>query len=212
MRPETYVEIGVSMGKTLALARPPTCAIGVDPEATLTFALHTETHVFSETSDDFFAAGKIAGVLAGRPIKLAFIDGLHTFEQSLRDFMNLEPYCGPGSVILLHDTVPLDEATQQRERVTTFWTGDVWKTVLALKHFRPDLNIFTIATPPTGLTVVTNLDPTSHMLVNTYEAAIRLFINQPLPEVREQLEASLNVVPNDWNVVSACLGAPGILS
>jgi len=35
-----------------------------------------------------------------------------------------------------------------------FWTGDVWKIVPALIKFRPDLRVFTIACPPTGLTVV----------------------------------------------------------
>jgi hypothetical protein len=211
IRPETYVEIGVATGATLALARPPTCAIGVDPEPTVTMPLRTETHIFTETSDDFFAAQKIAGPLAGRPVKLAFIDGLHTFEQSLRDFMNLEFHCGPGSAILFHDTVPLDEATQQRERVTTFWTGDVWKTVLALKHYRPDLDIFTIATQPTGLTVVTNLDPASRVLVDAYDVAVSRFIDLPFSEVEQQLEATFNIVPNDWAVVLARLKASAVL-
>ncbi len=159
LRPETYVEIGIATGRTLALARPPTRVFGVDPEPSVTSQLRTETHIFAETSDAFFAERRLEGLLAGLPLKLAFLDGRHSFEQSLRDFMHLKACCGPTSAILLHNTVPLDEPTQRRERETTFWTGDVWKTVLALKHYRPDLDIVTIAAAPTGLTVVTGLDP-----------------------------------------------------
>jgi hypothetical protein len=108
-------------------ARPPTCAIGVDPAPRISAAFATETHIFTETSDEFFARGRLNGFLGDEPLELAFIDGLHTFVQSLLDFINLERVCGPSSVILLHDTYPLNEATQERVQRTTFWTGDVWR-------------------------------------------------------------------------------------
>ncbi|PYI78804.1 MAG: class I SAM-dependent methyltransferase, partial [Verrucomicrobia bacterium] len=123
-----------------------------------------ETHIFPETSDAFFARHGPDALLAGRPLGIGFIDGLHLYEQALKDFINLERYCGPRSVILFHDTIPLDETTQSRARDTQFHTGDVWKTVLCLKHYRPDLDIFTIPTSWTGLTVVTGLDPASRVL------------------------------------------------
>jgi len=211
VRPETYVEIGVDMGLTLALARPPTRVFGVDPEPLVTSQLKTETHLFAETSDAFFAERRLEGFLAGRPLTLAFIDGLHRFEQSLRDFINLEACCGPTSAILLHDTVPLDEPTQRRERETTFWTGDVWKTVLALKHYRPDLDIFTIAAAPTGLTVVTGLDPSSRVLADAYDDAVRRFIDVPFTEVENRLDDAFTIVPNDWETVAARLRARGVL-
>ena len=116
-------------------------------------------------------------MLNDRPLALAFIDGLHVFQQSLKDFMHVETLCGPRSVVLIHDTVPLDEPTQRPDRQRKFYTGDVWKTVLCLKHYRPDLDIFTIATPPTGLTVVTGLDPTSRVLTDRYEEAVARFID-----------------------------------
>jgi Methyltransferase domain len=210
MRPETYLEIGVDRGATLSLAQPPTRAIGIDPEPNVAFPFHTETHLFTETSDAFFARQEIVGPRARRPIGLAFVDGLHTFEQSLRDFINLEPLCAPNSAIVFHDTLPLDEITQDRERKTIFWTGDVWKTVLALIAYRPDLVILTIPTPPTGLTLVTGLDPTSSVLADAYDEAVRRFVNLPLPERGEGTDAMFNVVPNDWDVVSARLRDVGI--
>jgi len=209
--PETLVEIGVADGASLARARPPTVAIGVDPNPTVNYALKAETHIFPETSDAFFARRGADALLAGRHVGIGFIDGLHLYEQALRDFVHLESYCGPRSIILLHDTVPLDEATQSRARDTQFHTGDVWKTVLCLKHYRPDLDVFTIAAPWTGLTVVTGLDPASQVLVDRYDEAVARFIDLPFSALKDDMQGVLNMVPNDWAVVEARLTANGIL-
>jgi hypothetical protein len=209
LRPETYVEIGIRDGAALACARPPTRAFGIDPSPSVASPLKTETHIFPETSDVFFGRRRLTRLLDGRPLSLAFIDGLHHFEQCLRDFINLEAYCGPSSVILVHDTVPLDERTQSREQRTKFWTGDVWKTVLALRHYRPDLDIFTIATAPTGLTVVTGLDSTSRQLAACYDAAVERFMDTVFADV--DFDAILDLLPNDWGRVMARLATRGIV-
>jgi hypothetical protein len=172
--------------------------------------LKTDTHVFCETSDVFFAKRRPLQLLNGQPLGLAFIDGLHVFQQSLKDFMHVEALCGPRSVVLIHDTVPLDEVTQRPERQRKFYTGDVWKTVLCLKLFRPDLDIFTIATPPTGLTVVTGLDPTSGVLANKYDEAVSQFSEMPFSAVEFTLETMLNVIPNNWSMVQSRLEERGI--
>jgi hypothetical protein len=211
LAPETVIEIGVNKGASLALLRPPTVAIGIDPNPTVVYPLKTETHIFAETSDDFFAQRRPERLLAGRPLSAAFIDGLHLYEQVLRDFIGLEACCGPRSVLLIHDTVPLDERTQTRIRETTFHTGDVWKAVLCLKRYRPDLDIFTIATPPAGLTVVTGLDPTSLTLKDSYEEAIAQFIDMPFSAIECTRETVLNVVPNNWSIVESRLRNRGIL-
>ena len=211
LRPETYVEIGVATGKTLALVRPPTTAVGIDPEPSVSSPLQTETHIFTETSDEFFAKRRLKGILSGRSVKLAFVDGRHTFEQCLRDFMNLEASCDSASAILLHDTVPLDEPTQRRSRETLFWTGDVWKAVLALKHYRPELDLFTIPAAPTGLTVVLGLDPSSRVLAGAYDEAVRRFIDVPFTEIENRLEEVFTLVPNDWETVVTRLKARGVL-
>jgi glycosyltransferase involved in cell wall biosynthesis len=208
--PETYLEIGIARGQSLSYARPPTRAVGVDPEPTINVPLKTETHIFCETSDVFFAERRLVQLLNDRPLALAFIDGLHVFQQSLKDFMHVETLCGPRSVVLIHDTVPLDELTQRPDRQRKFYTGDVWKTVLCLKHYRPDLDIFTIATPPAGLTVVTGLDPTSGVLANRYDEAVSQFIEMPFSAVECILETMLNVIPNDWSIVQSRLEERGI--
>jgi hypothetical protein len=108
-------------------------------------------------------------------------------------------------------TVPLDEATQSRSCDTQFHTGDVWKTVLCLKHYRPDLDIFTIATPWTGLTVVTGLDPASRVLSERYEQAVARFVVTPFSAIEGRLDDALNVVPNDWSIVQSRLKKRRIL-
>jgi hypothetical protein len=125
--------------------------------------------------------------------------------------MNVEALCGPRSVVLIHDTVPLDKPTQRPDRQRRFYTGDVWKTVLCLKHYRPDLDIFTIATPPTGLTVVTGLDPTSHVLTDRYEEMVTRFAGTSFEAVECALGSMLNVIPNDWPRVQARLKERGII-
>ena len=211
LQPKTYLEIGVSRGASLALAGPSTVAIGVDPEPMISFPFKAETHIFCETSDAFFAHGRLPSFLNGEPLALAFIDGLHVFVQSLKDFMAVETFCGRHSVVLIHDTVPLSEDTQTPERQRTFYTGDVWKAVLCLKHYRPDLDIVTIATPWTGLTMVTNLDAASRVLHDNFEDAVARFAALSYAEVDGKLDALLSIVPNDWEAITARLRAAHIL-
>jgi hypothetical protein len=211
LAPESLIEIGIGNGASLSRVRPPTIAIGIDPNPTVIYPLKAETHIFPETSDQFFARRGPDALLAGRPVSIGFIDGLHLYEQALRDFINLESYCGPRSVILFHDTMPLDEPTQSRACETQFHTGDVWKTVLCLKHYRPDLDIFTIAAPWTGLTVVTGLDPASRVLTERYEEAVARFIDTPYSEIAREPQHALNIVANDWHVVETRLKARRIL-
>jgi hypothetical protein len=205
LAPAAYLEIGIARGETLALARPPTCAIGVDPAPTINVPFQTETHIFRETSDAFFAQDRLSSVLAGRGVGLAFIDGLHEFAQSLRDFVNVEAVCDRRSVVLMHDTVPLDEVTQRPERQRRFYTGDVWKTVLCLKAFRPDLRVVTISTPWTGLTMITGLDPQSRVLVDRFDEAVARFADTPYSEIERDLRSALNMAPNDWSPIEDSL-------
>ena len=101
------------------------------------------------------------------------------------------------SAVLFHDTVPLDEVTQRPDRQRKFYTGDVWKTILCLKHYRPDLDIFTIATPWSGLTVITGLDATSRIISENYNAAVARFMDMPYSEIANNLDGALNIVSND---------------
>src|SRR6478672_2069133 len=90
LRPRTYLEIGVHTGKSLELVGPETTIIGIDPTPAIRTRVNSTAQLYFETSDHFFANHDIAALLGGRPIDMAFIDGMHLFEYALRDFMNVE--------------------------------------------------------------------------------------------------------------------------
>lgn len=203
LHPRTYVEIGIDSGDSLTLVQEGTIAIGIDPEPQIVHPLQPTTKVFAETSDDFFAKRNLSIELAGQPVDLAFIDGMHRFEFALRDFMNIERYCTPGSTILIHDCYPLDEVTAARKMTTSFWSGDIWKLMFCLKEYRPDLAVYTIATPPTGLGLVRNLDPHSTVLRDNLQRIYDEFIPLPYETIVKHKPQLLNLFPNAWQQVQA---------
>jgi hypothetical protein len=56
------------------------------------------------TCDSFFASYDLAEVLRAKNFLLAFIDGLHLFEQALLDFIHLERFASRQSIIMIHDS------------------------------------------------------------------------------------------------------------
>lgn len=151
LRPRSYVEVGVFRGERLRLARAPTIAVGIDPRPELSEPLAENHRIFAETSDDFFANRDLRTLLGGLPVDLAFIDGMHQFEFALRDFANLERHCSRDSTILIHDCYPMDRESAGRVPRSVNWSGDIWRLIVLLKKYRPDLAIHSIGTPPTGL-------------------------------------------------------------
>jgi Methyltransferase domain len=208
LQPRTYVEIGVETGRSLALAQSCAACVGIDPQPQLSHPIPDVARVFVETSDAFFAQHDLFSELGGRPVDLAFLDGMHLFGFALRDFVNVERYCTPHSTCLVHDCYPLDENTSGPDRGTRFWSGDVWKLILCLKKYRPDLEVHTIAAPPTGLAVIRGLDPGSTMLRDRMDRIRAEFEDLPYSVVRDDKNAKLNLVRNDWPTVQALLGSP----
>jgi len=205
LQPRTYVEIGVETGASLRLALPGTQALGIDPQPKLAKPLPPNARVFTQTSDEFFERHDLRAELKGRPVDLALIDGMHLFEYALRDFMNLERYCAPGSTILIDDCFAHDRRTAQRKRVLRFWTGDVWKLVVLLKKYRPDLSIRTIAAPETGLCVVRNLDPASRFIADHLEQLCDEFMALDYAYLEKDRAGKLNLFPNDWEKIRPLL-------
>ena len=206
LRPRTYLEIGVAHGDSLVLVGKGTLAFGIDPQPTITEHLRPSVRVIRETSDAFFANHDLKSELSGKPLDLAFIDGMHRFEYSLRDFVNIERHSSPDTTVLIHDCYPLDAATSARDRTTTFWSGDVWKIVLCLKKYRPDLRVHTLAAPPTGLGIVRGLDRRSTVLQANLEEIYREFVPLSFSAIESDKPGSLNLVPGDRKTVSRLLG------
>jgi Methyltransferase domain len=207
VRPATYLEVGVSKGESLKLVRPETLALGIDPAPRVGFTLGPHQHVFAQTSDEFFARPDVPALLGGRPLQMAFIDGMHHFEYALRDFVNIEPLCTPGSVVLVHDCYPIDARSAQRDQVTAFWSGDVWRLIVLLKKYRPDLRVHTLGTPPTGLGLITHLDPRSDVLRSRLPELIAEGMALDFSSIAQCRPEALNLVPYDWPRVRHLLDA-----
>ena len=205
LRPRTYIEIGVFRGASLRLAGADTRALGVDPQPILDKPAGTNQFVFAKTSDDFFANHDVVHELGGRPVDMAFIDGMHKFEFALRDFINIERLARPDGVVLVHDCFPLDAQTASRDRSTLFWSGDIWRLILLLRKHRPDLAVHTIATPPTGLGMIFNLDPSSRVLADNLDAIVAEYLATDYSVLDGRKRELLNACPNDWASVSALL-------
>ena len=180
LRPKTYLEIGVLQGDSLKLAR---CAsIAIDPAFYITpdnlqavFA-KPELHFFQLGSDDFFGRHSPNQIL-GAPIDMAFLDGMHRCEYLLRDFINTERHCKRNSIIAMHDCLPVEAGIAGRvpsqagvvaPHRSGWWAGDVWRTSLLLRRMRPDLSMTVLDSSPTGLVLITNLDPGNTALSDNY--------------------------------------------
>lgn len=150
-----YLEIGVSRGATfrqVAVAE----RIGVDPCFLFDTAevANDTTALHAMTSDQFFA--EAAGV---SPFDIVFMDGLHIFEQAVRDLTNILSWTTWRSAILIDDTVPGDIYSShpvQRDALRfrhaaggkgSDWHGDVFKIAFLIHDFFPTLDYRTIVGP-----------------------------------------------------------------
>jgi methyltransferase family protein len=167
LRPQAYLEIGVRWGHSLALSR---CrSVGVDPAFGITAELDGDVALFRTTSDEYFSRPDPLAPTGGVPFDLAFIDGLHLFEYSFRDFVFAERHSSAKGVIVFDDVLPRSVDEAARERHTNAWTGDVFLMIEVLAEYRPGLVVVPINTQPTGLLMVLGLDPTSTVLADNFD-------------------------------------------
>ena len=198
-KPPTYIEIGVFRGQSLQFVGAQTRALGVDPAPQLQHALPPTARVLTMTSDEFFAVTDFDAELGGQPLALGFIDGMHRFEFALRDFINMERIAASTGTILIHDCYPLCRATALPESRAGFWSGDVWRLILILKKYRPDLQVHTLAFAPTGLGMVRSLDPASKVLSEQYDRIVNEFATLDYSVLDAGKAGMLNLYSNRWD-------------
>lgn len=204
-RPRTYFEIGVFHGDSMRLAHEEAIRVGVDPDPAVTPDQLPQCHIEATTSDQFFAGGRPRELFGDLPIDLAFIDGMHLFEFALRDFLNIEALTGPDSLVVIHDCLPKDAVTASRTRTTGHWTGDVWKIVLCLLDHRPELELSIVDAPPSGLCLVSGLNPHNRTLSRDYDGIVQEYMplvfgdwQERLPEVLERTTRTTEA--QDWSM------------
>ncbi len=185
IKPKTYLEIGVNSGASLRISRARTIAI--DPEFKIIHPLRCNLVMAKATSDDFFARENALAHFRGKPIDLAFIDGMHLFEFALRDFINVERATDWASVVVFDDMLPRNVPEAARDRQTRAWTGDVYKVIHTLREHRPDLVLLPVDTQPTGLLVVLAPDPTSTALKDNYDEIEKRYIVPDPQDVPDEI-------------------------
>ncbi len=216
LQPRNYLEIGSFTGESLALSG---CAsLAIDPnfmfediDVVKRIVSKPRLLLFRMASDRFFQQHDPVALLGGK-VQLAFLDGMHRCEFLLRDFINTERHCARNSIIALHDCVPVEEPMTDRYYLARppvephrqhWWAGDVWRTARLLRRMRPDLSFTTLDAPPTGLVLITNLDPGSTALADRYDEHVRTMLGWSLTEIGlSQHAAEMQVEPTSDYITS----------
>lgn len=147
-----YLEIGVAHGTTFHQVDIG-YKVAVDPK----FQFEVEdykkpdTFFYEVTSDEFFS--KVAPEHG--KFDLIFLDGLHTFNQTFRDFCASLHYAHENTIWLIDDTYPsskfaahpnfkaarrLRKLARSKDKA---WMGDVFKVVCAIHDFFPQFSYAT---------------------------------------------------------------------
>ena len=108
-----YLEIGCDNDENFSKINVQN-KIGVDPLKGGTLRM---------TSDDFFKKNEIN-------FDVVFLDGLHTYEQTIKDINNSLKFLKKNGVILIHDCLPKKIWNQIVPRIYGHWNGDVWKAIV----------------------------------------------------------------------------------
>lgn len=115
---QSYLEIGCDNDESFSQI-PLSNKVGVDP-------LKGGTHRM--TSDKFFSNNKIF-------FDIIFLDGLHTYEQTIKDIVNSLKFLNNNGVILVHDCLPKKIWNQIVPRMYGHWNGDVWKAIVQARTY-----------------------------------------------------------------------------
>lgn len=147
-----YLEIGIFDGLVFTRVSAST-KVAVDPDIGISklrrglLGMRRGVTLHEIPSDEYFEA-----LPPETKFDVIFVDGLHLYEQALRDTENSLAHLADGGVVLMHDCNPTAAAVADREPCTAIkaghraWCGDVWKAVVHLRATRQDLSVRVIDT------------------------------------------------------------------
>jgi hypothetical protein len=209
----SYLEIGVETGSTFLPMRARR-KVAVDPVFRFNVAEasrqqpHAEFH--QVPSDEYF--GRII-----RPedrFDLIYLDGLHTLEQTLRDFVNALHFVKPHGLLLIDDVVPTSWAASLPSKDLAYrmktltnawgderrWMGDVYRLVYFIDTFAQQWTFRIVAEnhgqlvawrTPRASTPDRRLEAVSRMNYEDVLGQIEVFQIRPWAMVRAEVEAYL---------------------
>lgn len=197
---KVYLEIGVAKGVNFHQIKAPV-KVAVDPAFRIPGAFENGNGEFYyETSSDDFFEKHAFEVLQGN-LGISFIDGLHTYEQSLKDILNSVEHQLPNGIVVIHDCNPtstaaahpvLDEAIARADYAGA-WMGDVFKSILWIRANRPDLDA-TVLNCDCGVGVVRKRQATTPRL-ELSDSEVKTFSYEDLSSDRSNL---LNLKPASY--------------
>jgi hypothetical protein len=130
----TYLEIGCDQDENFSKIDLKE-KIGVDPKSGGTHRM---------TSDTFFKSNK-------KKFDFIYVDGLHTYEQAIKDIKNALVFLNENGIILLHDCLPKKIWNQIVPRIYGHWNGDVWKAIVETRTWNHVDTVTIIADHGLGL-------------------------------------------------------------
>ena len=144
---KSYLEIGVYTGMTFRRVNVEK-KVAVDPD--FQFEIPQDDHEYHECpSDEYFAK-------ADGTFDLIFIDGLHHFEQTLRDFDNSVRHSHDKTIWMIDDVYPNDAFSILEDQEECYrlrseagkgrnlsWHGDIFKVAFAIHDLRPEFSFAT---------------------------------------------------------------------
>ena len=163
----SYLEIGVARGRTF-LNVDFAVKHAVDPHFRFDVRQFETpgTEFFEMTSDDFF----VYFAEPNQRYDLIFLDGLHTFEQTLRDLCSSLLHSNESTIWLINDAIPVDVFSsiksqpkahkyrrlygQSNDADGKAWHGDVFKLIYAVHDFFPNLSYRVVATGNPQMVVI----------------------------------------------------------
>jgi hypothetical protein len=212
-----YLEIGIADGANFRKIDVP-FKVAVDPKYLFDTEQYSDenTKYLEMTSDEFFS--KFA--LNYEKFDLIYLDGLHTFEQTFRDFCASLRHSHERTIWLIDDTCPVSFASAipnlRRSRKLCeltgdnrkAWMGDIYKVIFAIHDFFPQFSYATF--PDRGQTVIWNETRKDFTCVwNSLEKISRLdysdFVEfkknlmniKKVPDILEAITHSLNGTSHD---------------
>lgn len=139
----SYLEIGVRRGETISQIKA-NLRVGVDPGLQIENITPKELKKGLEganfhkiTSDDFFKENT-------EKFDVIFIDGLHVYDQVMKDILNSLNILKEKGFIVVHDCNPTTKKAADRIQTEGVWNGDVWKAIYDVKENYRDVDYFVL--------------------------------------------------------------------
>ena len=132
------------------------------------------------SSDEFFKINK-------DNFDIIFLDGLHTYEQTIKDIDNSLKFLKENGVIFVHDCLPKKIWNQVVPRLYGHWNGDVWKAIVHSRTYE-NVDTYTLKADH-GLGIVFNRKNRNHLKIS-----IRNFKNLKFSEYYKKHKEFMNTI------------------